>query len=224
MNSNVHGRVDSLQGVVSRAGDLEREFEQRLADSGTLAFRVAYAVLRRREDAEDVAQEALVRAYQRFASLRDRERFRAWLVLVFERYQKEKRVSSVPYTLSLIADGKPSRLRMGIQVPLTGNQNVPGNVIYRSVGNNIDCSAEPREDGRFDVTCAFEQASVYDGDLQSAAPAATQPFPFAPPVLRMFNSEGRFILGDGQTRQHVAGTDPVNGDVLRIGVTLSMIK
>lgn len=32
--------------------DLEREFEIRIAESSTLAFRVAYSVLRNREDAE----------------------------------------------------------------------------------------------------------------------------------------------------------------------------
>src|SRR4029079_17417052 len=46
----------------------------------TLAVRVAYSVLRNREDAEDVAQEAFAKAYRSFSQLRDRERFRAWLV------------------------------------------------------------------------------------------------------------------------------------------------
>jgi RNA polymerase sigma-70 factor (ECF subfamily) len=62
--------------------DLEREFELRLADSSTLAFRVAYGVLRNREDAEDVAQEALAKAYRNYRKLRDRQRFRAWLVRI----------------------------------------------------------------------------------------------------------------------------------------------
>jgi RNA polymerase sigma-70 factor, ECF subfamily len=66
-------------GGVSDA-DLDREFEQRLSEASTLAFRVAYGVLRRREDAEDVAQEAAVRAYRSFASLRNRDSFRGWLV------------------------------------------------------------------------------------------------------------------------------------------------
>ncbi len=61
---------------------LEREFEQRLADSSTLAFRVALSLLHNREDAEDVAQEAFVKAYRNFHRLRDRERFRAWLVRI----------------------------------------------------------------------------------------------------------------------------------------------
>ena len=60
--------------------ELEREFEARLADSSRLAFRVAFSVLRQREDAEDVAQEAFAKAYRSFRQLRDRTRFRAWLV------------------------------------------------------------------------------------------------------------------------------------------------
>ena len=60
--------------------ELEREFETRLVESSRLAFRVAFSVLRQREDAEDVAQEAFAKAYRSFRQLRDRERFRAWLV------------------------------------------------------------------------------------------------------------------------------------------------
>ena len=59
---------------------LEREFETRLVESSMLAFRVAFSVLRHREDAEEVAQEAFAKAYRSFHQLRDRERFRAWLV------------------------------------------------------------------------------------------------------------------------------------------------
>ena len=81
----MNGHGDTLADVaVSPEAPLalEDEFEQRLGESTTLAFRVAYSVLRQRQDAEDVAQEALVRAYQNLASLRDRERFRAWLVRI----------------------------------------------------------------------------------------------------------------------------------------------
>ena len=69
-----------LAGLVSLDDDLEREFEARLVESSTLAFRVAFSVLRHREDAEDVAQEAFAKAYRSFRQLRDRHKFRAWLV------------------------------------------------------------------------------------------------------------------------------------------------
>jgi RNA polymerase sigma-70 factor, ECF subfamily len=75
---------------------LEREFEERVIDSSTLAFRVALGVLRRREDAEDVAQDAFLRAHRAFGSLRDRDRFRAWIVrtafrLALDRLRGERR-------------------------------------------------------------------------------------------------------------------------------------
>ena len=41
--------------------DARREFEERLAECGSLAYRVARGVLRHTADAEDVAQEALLR-------------------------------------------------------------------------------------------------------------------------------------------------------------------
>jgi RNA polymerase sigma-70 factor (ECF subfamily) len=59
-----------------------QEFEERLAECGPLAFRVARGVLRNDADAEDVAQEALLRAYRRFDRLRDVQRFRGWLVRI----------------------------------------------------------------------------------------------------------------------------------------------
>jgi len=76
----MHERADRLAGLVSVDRDVEREFEARLVESSTLAFRVAFSVLRQREDAEEVAQEAFAKAYRSFHQLRDRERFRAWLV------------------------------------------------------------------------------------------------------------------------------------------------
>jgi RNA polymerase sigma-70 factor (ECF subfamily) len=83
-------------GLVTVNRELEREFETRLSESSTLAFRVAYAVLRHRQDAEDVAQEAFVKAYRSFRDLRDRDRFRAWLVrmtwrLALDRQRTDRR-------------------------------------------------------------------------------------------------------------------------------------
>jgi RNA polymerase sigma-70 factor (ECF subfamily) len=76
----MHDCTDRLTGgFIAVDDELAREFEARLVESATLAFRVAYSVLRHREDAEDVAQEAFAKAYRNFRQLRDRDRFRAWL-------------------------------------------------------------------------------------------------------------------------------------------------
>jgi RNA polymerase sigma-70 factor (ECF subfamily) len=82
--------------ILTMQPDLEREFEARLVESSRLAFRVAYGVLRNREDSEEVAQEAFAKAYRNFATLRDRDRFRAWLVritwrLAIDRQRSDRR-------------------------------------------------------------------------------------------------------------------------------------
>jgi RNA polymerase sigma-70 factor, ECF subfamily len=76
--------------------DIRREFEERLTDSTALAFRVARGVVKNEADAEDIAQEALIRAFRKFSRLRDRNRFRAWLVrisfrLAIDRLRSAKR-------------------------------------------------------------------------------------------------------------------------------------
>ena len=77
----MHEHADHIADVLLiMERDLKREFETRLAETSTLAFRVAFAVLRNSEDAEDVAQESFAKAYRNFRQLRDRDRFRAWLV------------------------------------------------------------------------------------------------------------------------------------------------
>ncbi len=86
----------ALPGLVAADDVIEGEFGERLRESSSLAFRVAYGVLRHREDAEDVAQEAFVRAHRSIAQLRNRERFRAWLVrmtwrMAIDRLRTDKR-------------------------------------------------------------------------------------------------------------------------------------
>ncbi len=62
--------------------ETRRDLEQLLADNAPLAYRVALGVLRNPAEAEDVAQESLIRVYRRFHLLRDAQRFRSWLVRI----------------------------------------------------------------------------------------------------------------------------------------------
>ena len=92
-------RAESLAAPLVTVGDeLEREFESRLAECSTLAVRVAFSVLRQRQDAEDVAQDAFIRAHRSFKQLRNRDRFRAWLVRTTWRLALDHRRSSVRRT------------------------------------------------------------------------------------------------------------------------------
>jgi RNA polymerase sigma-70 factor, ECF subfamily len=105
----MHERAVRLPAtLVIHDEDLEREFETRLAESSTLAYRVAFGVLRHREDAEDVAQDAFAKAYRSFHQLRDRDRFRAWLVrmtwrMALDRHRANRRRASH----ELVVDADP---------------------------------------------------------------------------------------------------------------------
>lgn len=84
----------SIEGTPAR--ELERtgtraEFEARLAECGPLAYRIAQSVLRNAADAEDVAQEALLKAFRNFHRLRDAQKFRAWLVRIAFRMALDRR-------------------------------------------------------------------------------------------------------------------------------------
>lgn len=87
----------SIDGTPAR--ELERtgaqvEFEARLAECGPLAYRIAQGVLRNAADAEDVAQEALLKAFRSFHRLRDPQKFRAWLVRITFRMALDRRRSA----------------------------------------------------------------------------------------------------------------------------------
>ena len=55
------------------------EFGERIAENQRRVFQIDLSILGYAADAEDVAQEAFLRAYQKFASLREAEKFRAWV-------------------------------------------------------------------------------------------------------------------------------------------------
>ncbi|MGH9863526.1 MAG: RNA polymerase sigma factor [Candidatus Acidiferrales bacterium] len=72
-------RVDTLaSGALFERHD-DSNFAARLAESQRRVFQIAYNVLGNAADAEEVAQEAFLRAHGRRASLREPGRFRAWV-------------------------------------------------------------------------------------------------------------------------------------------------
>jgi RNA polymerase sigma-70 factor (ECF subfamily) len=74
--------VSVLAGKVE-ADDSEapfsEQFSERIAENQRRVFQIAYSVPGNAADAEDVAQEAFLRAFQKSATLREAEKFRAWI-------------------------------------------------------------------------------------------------------------------------------------------------
>jgi RNA polymerase sigma-70 factor, ECF subfamily len=85
VSASLKGRVDldNDATLVRRARDGEfGAFEQLFERHRTLAYRFAYQMVPRRDDAEDIVQEAFVRAYQNLGRYRDEAKFSTWLLRI----------------------------------------------------------------------------------------------------------------------------------------------
>jgi hypothetical protein len=162
--------------------------------------------------------------------------------VVVSRYQGEKKLSSLPYMLSVNANaGGQASLRMGAEVPVptTAFQPLPPppptpnekpappkppatpltSFNYRAIGTEIDCGASTTEDGRFRVQLTISDSSVYTDVQDTSVPVAGKL-----PVFRSFRSSNTLVLRDGQSRQFTAATDRISGEVVRVEVTLTVLK
>ena len=148
--------------------------------------------------------------------------------VIISRFQGEKKLSSLPYTLSVNADSRAT-LRMGAKVPvmmiMTANmpKDVPqgGPIQYQDVGTDIDCYVwRAQEDGRYRLEITISDTSVY-GD----GPAANdnKPTP-GNPSFRSFRASDSMVLRDGQTSQFTTATDKVSGEIVKVDVTLTVVK
>jgi hypothetical protein len=149
--------------------------------------------------------------------------------VVISRFEAEKKLSSLPYTLSVNA-GSRATLRMGAKVPvimMMTATNVPkdvpqvGPVQYQDVGTDIDCSvSRPQDDGRYRLEITISDTSVY-GD--APATAGGKPAP-GNPSFRSFRASDSLVLKDGQTAQFTTATDKVSGEIVKVDVTLTVVK
>lgn len=74
---------DSDEALVLRARDGDYDaFEALFERHRQLVYRFAYQMTQRRDDAEDMVQEAFVRAYQNLHRYRDEAKFTTWLLRI----------------------------------------------------------------------------------------------------------------------------------------------
>jgi len=186
---------------------------------------------KRQQEAEDAAERDRARAQ---ALRQDLERLVPLSIEVtVTRYQGDKKISNSPYSLAVNANklGKAgtSQLRMGARVPVPsiaapkGNPAgpagpMPGPVNYQDIGTNIDCTATVLDDG-FQLRISVEDTSVYTNIQDSATPTVGDM-----PVFRSFQSTNTLVLKDGQSREFTVATDRVSGEVVRVSVTLRVVK
>jgi hypothetical protein len=141
--------------------------------------------------------------------------------LVITRFEGEKKLASLPYTLVVTTGRDRARMRMGVDtpVPTATTASDTGKPMtsyqYKTVGTNIDCGAIDRGEGRYQLTINVENSSALSG-VGSRVEGV--------PLFRRFDTYFDPVLRDGQSVQTVASTDPVTGEVVKIDVTMNVVK
>ena len=141
--------------------------------------------------------------------------------LVISRFQGEKKLASLPYSFVTTAGDSRARMRMGVDTPIptTSMSSDTGKATtsfqYKNVGTNIDCVAVDRGEGLYQLRIAVENSSALTGPGASVEGA---------PLFRRFETNLDPVMRDGQSVQTVASTDPVTGEVVKIDVTLNVVK
>jgi len=160
------------------------------------------------------------------------------VTVVLSRYQGDKRVSSMPYVLGVMASGwgpgPKTTLRMGVEVPVATTVFTPvvegkttsppmSSYNYRSVGTNIDCGAtfDESTSGLFQLSLTVSDSSLGLGSTKQGGQVAIAS---DMPSFRNFNSSFTALLREGQTMQYTSATDPVTGELMKIDVTVNLMK
>jgi hypothetical protein len=141
--------------------------------------------------------------------------------VMFNEFEGEKKISSLPYTLLVNSDaGVPiASIRMGLRVPIHTKDSAV--VTYVDMGTNLDGRAEKQDDGRFLVSLSVERASAYSpqGSLPDTKAVGSDS-----PVIQQFRSQVNLLIRDGQTIQSTVSTDPVTGRVIKVDVSVNVVK
>lgn len=155
--------------------------------------------------------------------------------VVFTEYEGDKKLKSLPYSLLVTTrtrDDRPeARIRVGSRVPVyTGGDH--GSVSYMDVGTNIDSWAEGVAPGQYRVHLNLERSWV-EGNvavpLEKVPPTQSgggeaHPTAFYQPVVRQYRADLTPILKDGQSLETQLATDPLSGRVVKIEVSISVVK
>jgi hypothetical protein len=150
--------------------------------------------------------------------------------VVLSRYQGDRKISSIPYTLNVNANGAQTSLNMGAEVPVPSTlvqpakDGQPASPIrsynYRPIGTSITLRANSIPEGGFEVQLNVEDSSVFSPDPRQQ----TIPMMADVPAFRNFKAVNTLLLKDGQTRQYTVAADRVTGEILKVDVTLKVLK
>lgn len=159
--------------------------------------------------------------------------------VVISEFDGSKKISSLPYALYTVTAGPggPGRgtresMRYGVRVPIStgsfqagvgtkGTPLVNTQFQYQQVGTNIDYGAYAGDGGNYQLVFMIDRSW-----LGTENEAAVKSGGLAPgqPILPTFRDQFTVMMRNGETKEGASAVDPITGHVLKVDVTLTVLK
>lgn len=162
------------------------------------------------------------------------------ILVVINEFEGEKKIGSLPYTLYTLTEGPAApfhpggglreSMRYQLRIPIVtgsfqagaGNDKavVNNQYMYQDVGTDIDYAAFTVGADSYELAFTVDRswASVPDSSGQQNLLSTGHP------LLPHFRNNFVVMLKDGQTVEGASAADPVSGHVLKVDVTLTVLK
>jgi len=142
------------------------------------------------------------------------------VTVTVSRFDGDKKTGSLPFVLWVnTGDTNSCNVQMGSDVPVPTTVMTDGKMaqsfMMRSLGTNITCQATAMANGLYRLYLTVNDSQMFkqpEGKTEGMVSFQT------------FRSTNAPILKDGQTVQFAVATDKTSGEVIKLDVTLNVVK
>ena len=152
------------------------------------------------------------------------------VTVVLSRINGQKKIASLPFVLLMTPTEDRTSVQMSSSVPVPtttmvqGSAASPGGTVqsysYQNIGTNMQASAKELAGGQFAVSLTISDSQILTDATGAMLPDSTKGLL----KTQSFTSTVRLPLKDAQTISYDAATDKLTGDIVRVEVTLNIMK
>jgi len=155
------------------------------------------------------------------------------ILVVISEFAGSKKISSLPYALYTVSR-QPFRsgdypalehMRYDVHVPVTDagypvKQGVSSQFHYETIGTDIDYGAYDRGENTYQLAFQINRrfSTWNPGASENSSSSA------GPALFPNFQDSFLLVMRNGQTLEGASAVDPVTGHVLKVDVTLTVLK
>lgn len=165
------------------------------------------------------------------------------ILVVISEFAGTKKIASLPYTLYTVTEGPANphsvarqSMRYQLHVPVlsgnyptdtasNGSARVDYQYRFQDVGTDIDYGAYTVDSDSYELVFTVDRSwASMPGPADEQTALERGSVLTGQPILPNFRNNFEVVLKNGQTVEGASATDPVSGHVLKVDVTLTVLK